>query len=50
MRETQAQKLEADKNDTKRKFNEIISEMDELKLNHALVLVTKLKNSEIKKK
>ncbi len=35
-REIQAQKLEANKNDKKQKINEIISEMDEPKLDNVL--------------
>jgi len=47
--EIKAQKLEADRNDTKQKINEIISKMDEPKLNNALELITKLNNSEMTK-
>src|SRR6266498_2374378 len=48
-REIQAQKLEANKNDKKQKINEIISEMDEPKLDNVLEQITKLNNSEITK-
>ncbi len=48
-REIQAQKLEANKNDKKQKINEIISEMDKLKLDNVLEQITKLNNSEITK-